>query len=350
MPAPPPQPEPTPEPEPEAEPEREAAPAAQTAAARRSGHRTLAPLAVLVLILAAAAAAVGFVVAPSSSKTANATQPLSGAGAAGPVTFSYPAGWRKSQTVPAPADSLKLSNPLALLPGAGARGGAFVIGTAPQVGPTLLPRTLTSRLTSPASGSAVRIGSHLYRRYLGIVPRGASGPEIAYALPTSLGTVIALCVAPSVNPPAFAAQCERVLATMALSTGKVLPLTGNPGYAKQLSSIMNRLSAARNKDGRQLTIAKTQKAQAAAAQKVSTDVSHAASAVSKLSPGPIGATGNSAVAAALRRIAAGYSALSVAAAHDRGSAYRQAQSQISTGDSALRGAFAQLKQAGYNVG
>ena len=97
-------------------------------------------------------------------------------------------------------------------------------------------------------------------------------------------------------------------------------------------------------------MAKHQAAQAAAANQLALAHNVAATAVAKLTPGPIGADANAAIAAALRKLAAAYTALASAAKHNNTRGYDAARTAIGQGESALSAAFAQLRQDGYTIG
>jgi hypothetical protein len=129
-----------------------------------------------------------------------------------------------------------------------------------------------------------------------------------------------------------------------------LPLGANPAYASALGAIIAKLNSARGGAGRQLSAARTPKAQTAAAKALATAYGQAAAGVSKLSPGPIGAQGNAAIEAALRQLTAGYHALSTAAAHNDKRGYAAAGTAISKAQAAVTAGFGQLQQAGYTIG
>jgi hypothetical protein len=353
-------PEPAPEvvTEPLAEPAREpatdpdaAAPASPRAAGARAAPpraRLTAPIAVLAVAVGVAAAAIGFVVAPSSGTKSRPSTALVQRASAGPFTISYPAGWQRSETAPT-ATRLTLANALTLTPGASAPGGALVLGTATTANSTLLPSGFTAALATAPQGATVKLGSQTFKRYLDLLPQGASTPESVYALPTTRGTAIAACVVPRSNQTAFAATCERAVASLT-TAGPVLPLTVNTAYASALGSVISKLNAVRAADGPKLTGAKNQRGQASAAAGLAQAYTRAAAAAAGLSPGPIGGAANAAIVGALRGLEAGYQSLSSAAQHNDKHAYAAAQAAIGNAESALSAAFGQLQQDGYTVG
>jgi hypothetical protein len=350
----PPEPEPRPSPELRTETtgERTAIPGPKTAptapaATPRAARK--APIAILTAVAAVAAAAIGFVIAHGSGGGSSPSTALVQHAPAGPLTISYPAGWQRSAAAPAGTSALKLINAVTLTPGVSERGGALVLGTTTTANATLLPSSFTTALANAPQGATVKLGSQTFKRYLDLLPTGATTPESVYALPTTLGTAIAVCVVPQTNATAFAVTCEHAVSSLTTS-GSVLPLTVSPTYAAALGSVVSKLNAARSADGPKLASAKNQSGQAAAAAELAQAHSQAAAAAAKLTPGPTGTAANAAIVAALRRLAAGYAALSGAAKHNNKHAYTAAQTSISQADSALSAGFAQLQQDGYTVG
>jgi hypothetical protein len=338
-------PEPEPEvPEPEPEPE---SPVRDDPAPRITASRS--PARVLIpLLLAALAAAVGFIVSPQSHRAPTQALGLTQTASAGHVVISYPSAWRPaSATDPAPA-SLRLSAPVALVPRQG--GGALFVGTTTATDPTLLPKGLGATLAAPPQGAAVKLGSFVFRRYLNLLPQGAAAPETVYALPTTAGTVIASCIAPSVDATLFASTCERAVGSLRLRSAAALTLTANPAFAKALGGVVATLDAARGAAGHRLAGARRPADQAAAARRLAQAHDDAAKAAARLSPGPVGADANAAIVAALHRLGAAYAALAQAAAHHDARMYGAASKAINQADAALGAAFARLAQDGYAIG
>jgi hypothetical protein len=195
----------------------------------------------------------------------------------------------------------------------------------------------------------VKLGPNTFKRFLQVVPKNSSTPLSVYSLPTRQGAAIAACVLPSSGATTFNSTCEGMLKTLQSSVA-ALPLGANPTYASALGGVVAKLNRTRTSAGRQLSGAKTPKAQSAAANALAGAYGQAAAATAKLQPGPIGAQGNAAIAAALRQLAGGYRALGSAATHNDKRGYATAGQAISKAQSALTAAFGQLQQAGYTIG
>ena len=327
------EPEPLPEPEPEPPPARE--PAGRVAAPR------IAPRAVLAALVAAAAAAVGFIVAPASHGASSRSLPLNQTASTGPISISYPIGWRRASAAQPAPGSLRLSS---------RGGGSLFVGMAAATDASLLPNGLAATLTSPPQGSAVKLGSWTFRRYLNLLPRGAAEPETVYALPTSAGTVVASCVAPTVDATLFASTCERAVSSLRLHAANALALTANPVFARALGRVITTLGAVRTADGRRLETARRPADQAAAARRLALAHDTAASAAARLAPGPIGADANAAIVAALRGLGSAYASLAGAAQREDRRQYAAAGLAITQADAALQAAFVKLRQDGYSIG
>ena len=354
-----PEPEPLAAPEPRAEPETatepeptptlDPMPTPVAAGAPTTSRR--GPIAALAVVAIVIGAAIGFLVAPSSHKAAPKAAPLSqvaSAGTGGSLKVHFPADWQTSNSVPSAAAALKLDSPTTMTPATTPDKGSLVVGTAGSVGANFLPTAFTGSLGTAAQGSPVKLGANTFMRFLDVVPQSSSTALSVYSLPTQHGTAIAACVLPASGATAFNVSCENVLRTLQ-STAAPLPLGANPTYAASLGAIVKKLNTTRSSAGQTLASAKSQKAQSAAAKSLAGAYQQAATAAAKLSPGPVGGQAHQAVVAALHQLAAGYQALSTAAAHNDKKAYAAASATVAKAQSALSAAFVGLRQAGYSI-
>jgi hypothetical protein len=308
------------------------------------------PTLIIAAVVGVIAAAIGYVAAPSSTSTTPSTTSvaLTESASSGPITLNYPKQWSQVPAPPAVATSLKLTNQIVLSAGASAAGGALVAGTTSAVNSSLLPNSLV--LSSQNPGATVKLGGNEFKRYLNLVPQGASTAETVYSLPTSSGTVIASCVAANTNAAEFASTCEQAVGTIKLSSGTVVPLSANPAYASSLGAIVSTLNSAQSSDSAKLAGAKTRGEEASAASALAGAYSTAAAGAEKLTPGPTGASANASIVSAFKQLAGGYGALAGAAKSGNGGAYNAARATIDKGNTALSTAFDGLKAAGYSVG
>jgi Protein kinase domain len=300
---------------------------------------------IVALVGAVLAAALGFLVAPSKSSSSPAHPSLVGSASAGPLTISFPGGWRHQAT--SAVSDLTVDNELELV-AARPASGTLVMGTASSVGSTLLPAGFVSALPSLPTPQVVTLGASQFYRYLDLMPKGATRPETVYALPTTAGAVIAVCQ-PTGTSVTFMTACERVVGTLRLSSGKVLGLGPNAAYASAVSSVTGRLNAEANSAQARLASARTPREQAKAAAQLAAASKTAASQVQKLNPGPAAVSANAAIAAALRTISDGYASLELAAMHNDRGAYQTARSEIQRASDALSAAFGQLSRSGYTI-
>jgi hypothetical protein len=225
----------------------------------------------------------------------------------------------------------------------------LAIGTADAVDSSLLPDSFKTALGSTPPAQVVKLGPHMFKRYLNVTPPGATAPVSVYSLVTTKGAAIAACVLPQTDATVFATTCERILASLTTSA-QVLPLGANSDYAKSLGSIITRLDAARATDGRQLSAAKKARDQATAAARLAQAYQKAASATAGLNPGPVGAAAGPPIVAAMRSLGSGYTSLATAARANNKAQYASAQRSITRADTQLGKALATLRQDGYTVG
>lgn len=290
-------------------------------------------------------AAVGFLWAHYGLKrTVSAPPALSRRASVADFTVDFPSAWHvaaaRSDPTPPLSDELALA-------ATDAGNAQLVIGTAHPPAPGGLPSSLESRLGAVPRPEIVSLGGVRFYRYLNVTPSGGGVSESIYALPTTIGTVTAICSA--ANPSlSFTSTCERVLATVRLSSGTVLSLGGDTGYALALNRILDQLNAARRSAaaGLRSTDVATR---ARAAAVLASAHSRAASAAAHLSPANVSAA-NPALVAALHADAAGYRALAGAAGRGDVRGYARAQREIVTATKALDAAFGQLRRLGYTIG
>jgi hypothetical protein len=301
---------------------------------------TLAAMAIL------AAAAVGFTVARSGANR-GAAPAMTGHASAGLLALSVPSDWRRA-TSPVVAQ-LGLDDGIALSP-ARSPGEMLVIGRTVTPDPQLLPRTLLASLGSAPTPQTVSLGGATFYRYLNLSPRGGHSPESVYAMSTTIGTVLGVCIAPTTRV-SFASSCERSLATLAVGSGKTLPPGPIPGYAAALSLAIKQLNGVRTAAGSRLLSASAATAQARAANSLAAAYAQAAATLSHLDAGPAGPAGaaNSALVAALTLNETAYRALARAASLQQSAAYGDASALLRHAASALTAAYSGLAAFGYIV-
>ena len=305
--------------------------------------RTRSSIAVLIVTIAVVAGVLGFVLSRSTGGSGpHHPPPLSAQVSAGALQLSFPAAWRHGSSPV--AAQLGLSDVIDMSPSAsGSR--TLIVGSTATPNPQLLPTQLLSSLASPPTPQTVTLGRTAVYRYPDLLPQGQSTPESVYAMPTTFGTAVGVCIAPASG---FAASCERSLATLHVTSGSRLSPGPSQIYASGLDSAIKTLNTAQARTGPQLAHAHATKAQVAAASTLGSAYTHAADALSHLTAGPA-ATANTDVVSALKTIAGAFGALGTAASHHDSSAYGAAEASVKRGMNALSTAYGQLKPFGYNV-
>lgn len=305
----------------------------------------LLPGSTLVVALALggilAAGALGFAIA----RTSDGRQSLPALDkhvSTGGLQVSVPAGWRRRN--PPPTPQLGLADVLALAPAASG-GGMLVVGRAVTTDPRLLPQGLLAALPDAPRPQIVKLGKVSFYRYLNLSPRGESKSETVYAVPTTVGTILGVCLMRQASP-GFTSSCERSLGALKLASGTVLPLGPAPSYASALNAVISRLNDVRRGVGSQLRAARAPRAQAKAANELAAAHAEAAAALLRLSAGPASAA-NAAVATALEMTGRAYGALGLAAARNDVRAYAAASASLAGATAALDSALARLTALGY---
>jgi serine/threonine protein kinase len=299
----------------------------------------------IAVVGVAAAGAVGLLAAPTATRSAPPPNPLTKTASRGPITVSYPANWGPKAA--AATTGLSLANQIAVGPVAPA-GGALAIGTAATSDPSLLPARLLTALPTGPTAQIVTLGHAQFYRYLDLRPQG-SAIETVYALPTTIGTVLAVCQLTNAAAD-VPSGCERVLATLRVTGGSVLGVGPSPAFAAALARLLSALNAGTARAATQLSVAHKAAAQAAAANSFAAAYDTAASAVAHLQPGPLASAATEALARALRAMGQQYTSLERAASHHDKHGYDAARAAIPSRFSAVTAALAQLSKLGYQTG
>jgi O-antigen ligase len=286
-----------------------------------------------------AGAGLGVLIAQLTSSTSPSfSQPVTD----GIVQVTLPGGWR--QASPATGPRLGLTDEF-VLRRTGSVRTTLTIGTNVESGGALLPQKFLARARSPVA-EIVDSGPLIYYRYRGLTAFGAASS--VYALPTSYGTILAVCSTDG-SRAAAAAACEQVLSTVSLTAGNAMQPGPDVHYARALDQVITRLNSARLSGDTKLSAARTSGGQARAADALAAAHSRAAGALAHLSSG-VGGPANSDLAAALRDTASAYSALGRAAAASDVIGYRQASKAVRAANLGLNAALSQLSRLGYLVG
>jgi putative inorganic carbon (hco3(-)) transporter len=294
----------------------------------------------LAIVGVVAGGALGVGIAQLTSSSAPSfDQPLT----RGIVQVALPGGWHQAGS----ASGLKLGliDQFVLQRGRPVPA-TLTIGTNVESGGALLPPSFLAHARSPRA-EIVNSGSLIYYRYRGLTTFGHS--STVYALPTSYGTIVAVCGTRGAARRAAAAACEQVLKTVTLTAGSALQPGADVHYARALNQVITRLNGARASDGAQLAHATASSAQAQAADALAAAHGRAADGLAHLSLG-VGGPANIALAAALRATAHAYSALGRAAAANDAVGYRQAAKAVRSANAALSAALTELSRLGYLVG
>jgi hypothetical protein len=320
--------------------------ATRAAPAAPPARRPVAALAGVAAVLLVLAVVGGVLAGRSGSEESGPT--LSQSASAGSVLLSFPGAWTRLSTVPK-IPGMTFSDPLALAP-SGGKGGQLVAGSVDATGPTLLPAALRARLdSSPKPNDPVRLGSLQAYRYKDLRPKGVNGTLTVFATPTTDGVATVACVTPPGTEGSFSTDCERVAGTLRLAGAKPYSLGPSDAYAATLRKTISRLDSASAPAARRLKSADTPSAQASAATALAAAYRDASRSVARESVSPLVQGANSRIAAALNRIAGGYTSAASAARDGDTSAYNAAGRTVSRGGDSLQRAFDELKDLGYTV-
>ncbi len=300
--------------------------------------------------LAVLAGAAGFLIGGSGSGSEAESEPERPANSvsAGRLDLAFPEGWERVREKPR-VPGMRFSQPIVL--SFGSRGARLNAGTVDGTGATLLPKPFLTRLArAPARDDRVRLGESEAYRYTGLEPRGADGPVTVYAAPTTAGVATIACVAPSRPEAGFAAECERVAATLALSGAQPLALGPRDEYARAAGAALRTLERSAAPQAKQLREAGSPEAQADAATDLSQAYLAAARTLSGAPAGPLERTAHARMVASLREVGGAYQRAARAAEDGDDGAYSSAGQDVRRGGTDLKRAQGELRKLGYSVG
>ena len=195
----------------------------------------------------------------------------------------------------------------------------------------------------------MRLGALQAYRYKALKPKGVNGTLTVFATPTTNGVVTVACVTPPGATGSFPTDCERVAATLRLAGAKPYSLGPSDAYAGTLRRTIARLDTASAPAARRLQRADTPAAQASAADALAAAYRSASRRLARVSVSPVVEGANTRIAAAMTRIAGGYTSAASAARAGDTDGYNAAGRAITRGGAALRRAFDELKTLGYTV-
>jgi O-antigen/teichoic acid export membrane protein len=297
------------------------------------------PLTSLAVLGTLTAAVLGFAIARSGGsdvpRRTGETQASSGL-----LQLAVPVGWH--YLAAGPVQQLALSDEL-LLRSPRADGGTLLVGRDTTGNPTAVARSFVGKLPQASTPQQVLLAGARFIRYATTPARA----KWVYVLPTTVGTVVGVCVAGE-SGPSFSATCERILDSIRVRAAGA-SATFPAGYATGLIAAISRLNAVRASAGAELAAARDARHEELAARKLAAAHADAAATLLRLDPGPA-AGANAAVAAALRTTSDSYSSLAAAAARSDARGYANASASLRHANTALKVAFLRLRVFGLRVG
>jgi hypothetical protein len=310
-----------------------------TAPARTNQPRRLAIVAATLAI-----AGGSFALVPSGSSKAG-TDSLPNNAANPSFEISYPAGWQHSATL-AETPSVQLKDPITLR--STHIRAAFAVGETTSTSPTLLPEILLRRLGHAPTRQTVSVGKVTFLRFADLQVPGQIGLESVYALATSAGVILGVCLLPEFASQSVDHECDLMFASIQPAATRLTPGPQH-AYAVALHAAITQLNAARSRDSHALSTATTPTGQAEAATQLAEIHEQAARS---LRNAPAGAAEHEAaqrVVSALERASGGYAAAAAAARGQNTHAFDRARGEVGEAEGNLARSLSGLSDYGYSV-
>lgn len=288
----------------------------------------------VAVTLVAAAGLAGFLAgrAGEDGNTASANVRAS----AGPLSLTVPASWERGEE--------PLPGGIALREPATARDGEarLAAGIVAPSGGVLFPRgTASKTIEEPGAPVVVKLGRLGAWRFRGAA-RSGGDRAVVFLSPTSAGMVGVSCTAPASASADFLPACERAAATLSMDADvRPVALASLSAYAARADRLLRRLASARRRDRRALRRAPLRRTQARVARRLVRSYRGAAEQLTRDVPRGARRQVRDLVGA-LRRGAAGYSALARATARTDRRRYRAASRAVRSAEGAAARAAARL--------
>ncbi|MEA2409903.1 MAG: serine/threonine kinase PknH [Thermoleophilaceae bacterium] len=306
----------------------------------RVSGAAIAGIVVAVIVLAV----VGYLVGSSGSGGKEAPANNSSA-SAGSLTITFPDTWQRVPSAP-PIPGLTFKDPISVAPKGGPAVGALTTGIVSASDPTLLPVSFKNQLSGTApKGEPVQLGTLKAFRYTGLKPKNYPQDLTVYTVPTDSGVATVACSATAAQSATFLPECERAASTLTLSGTKATDLGIPASYVKAVNGAVQAMQAKRTAALKKLKAAGTPGAQAAAARQAAAAYAGAAKTLAGQNVPPQVAAINTAVLAALRQGAAGYTQVAAGAAANKSGRYKGGVAQVKGADKALQKALKALGQS-----
>jgi hypothetical protein len=265
------------------------------------------------------------------------------------VVLDYPPGWR-GVAAGVRIPNLALARPDAIGPGgSGARAG-LLVGALPPGELVPLPGKFVSRLPQAPKTEVVDLREAQAYRYTHLSVPGFAKALTIFVIPERGGQPTALaCYAPSASS-SYMHACERSVAALAV-TGPLQgsELTPDPAYAAAISAAISTL------DGLRVSLKQELRPPVSAAtaqrlgRRLANGYSAAARALAGLEPSAQSAPVQSALAGAIAKAHAAYTALAAAAGEQDRAGYEAARRKVSNAEAEVDEALAIFALIGYDT-
>jgi hypothetical protein len=297
-----------------------------------------------IVVAVIALAVVGYLVGSSGSKSTD-TPANNSSASAGSLTITFPDTWQRVDSAP-PIPGLTFKDAISVAPKGGPAVGALTAGMVSASDPTLLPVGFKKQLSGGApKGEPVQLGSLKAFRYTGLKPKNYPQDLTVYTVPTDSGVATVACSASAAQSQTFLPECERAASTLTLSGTKATDLGIPASYVQAVNGAVGSMQAKRAAALKKLKAAKTPAAQASAARQAAAAYAGAARALAGQKVPPQVSTINTAILAALRQGAAGYTQMAAGAGGNNSAKYKGGQSEVKKADQALQKALKALGQS-----
>ncbi len=265
------------------------------------------------------------------------------------VDYSAASGWRGAPSA-RPIPGLAIAHPLVVAPGGNSARSALIVGeTAGKEGP--LPETLLSGLNRSPPGQIIKLQNVEAYRFTSLTVPGV-GIATVYVVPAASRTsVIAACYAAR-GATSELRTCESIAASLTLPPGisdaeAAGYLAPNARYAREVSSVIARLDALREKLQPGIRLGISNATAQGLTSGLAAGVASLVQSLAGIRPPAPAESAQAELLQSLRQLGSAYDALAASTSAKSAAGYGEARVKIAEAESALDAALRGFASLGY---
>jgi hypothetical protein len=265
----------------------------------------------------------------------------------GTVLVGAPSDWQQAAAAPT-IPGIAIVRPVVLAPNGDASEIGFVTGQLPAGEPGPLSAQLLAQLPAVPHTEVVNLVESQAYRYAGLTVPGFARQLTVYVIPNLGGVPTVVACYASRRFSADMGACERIVATLTLvGHSQSYDLTPEPGYARQLSRVIESLDAQRAALRREMHERAVLSTVQQLAVQLAEGFANTATSLSLMEPPLVASRAQASLKSAVSGAHDAYVALATAAGAGSPSRYNAARAQVDEAEASVSSALETFATLGY---